>query len=132
MMRTGRRAEDLAPVASRWSDHRVTTDWPTALLTALRRGQLLVAEVASTRPTHRAWIAVYPRRPAGGASGFNVFHREFDRSYIDKGWCIGPDDGMVELREASAIDERQLTETLAAWKVSPGDLTYVHRSDYPV
>jgi hypothetical protein len=122
----------LALVALQWSDHRVTTDWPSALVTALRRGQLLVAEVAATAATRRAWIAVYPHRTAEGTAAFNLFHREFDRTHIDNDWCIGPDDGMVELRQAQAVDEVELAHVLAAWKVTPGDLTYVHRSDYPV
>ncbi|GAA0794748.1 hypothetical protein Sya03_33240 [Spirilliplanes yamanashiensis] len=58
----------------------MTASWPTASLTALRRGQLLVAEVPASTPGHRAWIAVYPRVGASG-TGFNLVHREFDRTY---------------------------------------------------
>ena len=110
----------------------MTSAWPTALRTALHRGQLLVAEVAASTPDRRAWVAVYPRPAAEGPATFNLFHREFDRAYIDNDRCIGPGDGMVEIREVRAVGEPQLTEALAAWKVEPTDLTYGHRSDYPV
>lgn len=74
----------------------MTSPWPTALLTALRRGQLLVAEIPASTPGRRAWIAVYPLTTAAGA-GFNLFHREFDRAHLDNDWCIGPDDlGVAE------------------------------------
>ncbi|MEU8264263.1 hypothetical protein AB0C02_27010 [Micromonospora sp. NPDC048999] len=109
----------------------MTASWPTALLTALQRGQLLVAEVIPSTPHHRAWIAIYP---AGGpsATGFNLFHREFDRTYLDNDWCIGPNDGMIELRQARATDETELTRLLTEWNLNPRDLIYAHRSDYPV
>ncbi|MFI7066301.1 hypothetical protein ACIBL3_35265 [Kribbella sp. NPDC050124] len=109
----------------------MTSPWPTALLTALRRGQLLVAEVPAAMSDHRAWIAVYPLGHAA-AGGFNVFHREFDRAYLDNGWCTGPDDGMIEVRTAHAADEADLTQLLTDWNVTPDELNYVHRSDYPV
>lgn len=109
----------------------MTSLWPTALLTALRRGQLLVAEIAASAPDRRAWIAVYPLAAAAKA-GFNLFHREFDRAYLDHNWCIGPDDGMIDVRTAHAADEAELSRRLADWSVNPADLDYAHRSDYPV
>src|SRR5687767_9686734 len=109
----------------------MTSPWPTALLTALRRGKLLVAEIPASTPSHRAWIAVYPLT-AVATAGFNLFHREFDRAYIDNDWCIGPDDGMIEIRAAHAENEAELTQRLADWNVSPENLAYAHRSDYPV
>ena len=102
----------------------MTSAWPTALRTALHRGQLLVAEVAASTPNRRAWVAVYPRPAAEGPATFNLFHREFDRAYIDSDRCIGPGHGMVEIREARAVGEPQLTESLAAWKVEPKNLTH--------
>ncbi|MEU7909435.1 hypothetical protein [Actinoplanes sp. NPDC049118] len=109
----------------------MTSPWPSDLLTALRRGQLLVAEVPASTPRCRAWIAVYPPA-AASATGFNLFHREFDRTYIDNDWCIGPDDGMIEVRTAHAADESELTRLLIDWNVNPEALGYAHRSDYPV
>jgi hypothetical protein len=109
----------------------MTSPWPTALLAALRRGQLLVAEMPASTPARRAWIAVYPLATAVDA-GFNLFHREFDRAHLDNDWCIGPDDGMVDVRTAHAADETELSRCLADWNVNPEDLDYAHRSDYPV
>lgn len=97
----------------------MTGPWPAALLTALRRGQLLVAEVTPLTPRHRAWVAIYP---TGGppATGFNLFHREFDRTHLDNDWCIGPGDGMTELRQARAADETELTRLLTEWDLNHG------------
>ncbi|MBM0256036.1 hypothetical protein [Micromonospora sp. 4G55] len=113
----------------------MTDGWPTALRTALRRGQLLVAEVPAVLPDHRAWIAVYPvRRPAAHRDEqvFTIFHREFDNSYLDSDRCIGPDDGMTDVRIAQAADENALNDVLIGWGIDPGQLSYVHRTDYPV
>ena len=109
--------------------------WPTALRTALRRGQQLVAELPASTPGRRAWIAIYPLRqfaPSGGKQAFNLFHREFEASYLDNDWCIGPEDGMTDLRVARARDENELNELLIAWGIDPSLFTYVHRTDYPV
>ncbi|WP_422733891.1 hypothetical protein ACN26Y_28620 [Micromonospora sp. WMMD558] len=86
-------------------------------------------------PERRAWIAIYPIRPSAPASekqAFNLFHREFEASYIDNDWCTGPGDGMIDLRVAQVQDEDELNELLVSWGVDPGQLTYVHRTDYPV
>ncbi|MCZ7421547.1 MULTISPECIES: hypothetical protein [unclassified Micromonospora] len=113
----------------------MTEGWPIPLRTALRRGQQLVAEVPASAPGQRAWVAIHPIRPsapAGDKQAFNLFHREFDASYIDNDWCIGPGDGMTDLRTAQAQDENDLKALLISWGVEPGQLTYVHRTDYPV
>ena len=113
----------------------MTEGWPTALRTALRRRQQLVAEVPASLPDRRAWIAIYPIRhvaPTGDKQAFNLFHREFEASYIDSDRCIGPGDGMIDLRVAQAQDEKELSELLISWGVDPNQLTYVHRTDYPV
>ena len=104
--------------------------WPAALLTALRRGQLLVAEIPASTTDRRAWIAVYPLAPSADV-GFNLFHREFDRAYLDNDWCVGPDDGMIDVRTAHEADETELSRRLADWSVNLEDLDYAHRSDYP-
>ncbi|GAA3961010.1 hypothetical protein [Actinoplanes auranticolor] len=106
----------------------MTDDWPLALRTALRRGRLIVAEVPAAAAGRRAWVAVYPL-PEGA---FTVLHREFDNTYIDNDWCFGPDDGMTEARSARAGDEGRLGRILREWGVSPDQLTYAHRTDYPV
>ncbi|GAB3175140.1 hypothetical protein FHX75_1341 [Micromonospora palomenae] len=107
-----------------------------ALRTALRRGQLVVAEVPASRPDRRAWIAIYPlQTPAAAATTdqrFNLFHREFEASYIDNGWCVGPGDGMTDVQTAHAQDEVKLNQVLSAWGIDPSQLTYAHRTDYPV
>jgi hypothetical protein len=103
--------------------------WPTATLTALRRGQLMVGEVEASQPRHRAWVAVYPIQ---GTGAFNVFRREFDQEYIDNDWCVGPDDGMVENEAVRVANEDQLTEVLGRLHVRLQDLKHVHNSDYPV
>ena len=113
----------------------MTDGWPIPLRTALRRGQQLVAEVPASLPERRAWIAIYPIRhsaPASDKQAFNLFHREFQASYIDNDLCIGPGDGMTDLRVAQAQDENELNELLISWGVDPGQFTYVHRTDYPV
>ncbi|PWU48830.1 hypothetical protein DLJ46_11125 [Micromonospora globispora] len=113
----------------------MTEGWPTALRTALRRGQQLVAEVPASRPDRRAWIAIYPIRhvaPTGDKQAFNLFHREFEASYIDSDRCIGPGDGMTDLRVAQAQDENELNDLLTSWGVDRDQLTYVHRTNYPV
>ena len=106
-----------------------------ALRTALRRGQPVVAEVPASRPDRRAWIAIYPlQTPAAATTDqrFNLFHREFEASYIDNGWCVGPGDGMTDVRTAHAQDEMKLNQVLTAWGIDPSQLTYAHRTDYPV
>ncbi|MEU1686016.1 hypothetical protein [Micromonospora sp. NPDC005707] len=113
----------------------MTDSWPIALRTALRRGQLLVAEVPASRPDQRAWIAIYPLQTPAAATtgqGFNLFHREFEASYIDNDWCVGPDDGMTDVRTAHAQDEMKLNQVLTAWGIDPSQLTYAHQTDYPV
>ena len=67
-----------------------------------------------------------------GETGGPSFHREFDRAHLDNDRCIGPDDGMTEIRRAHAADESELVRLLADWSVSPAHLDYAHRSDYPV
>jgi hypothetical protein len=89
------------------------------------------APACSRLRSHRAWIAVYPLTAAATA-GFKLFHREFDRAYLDNDWCIGADDGMIEIRTVHAESEAELTQRLADWNVSPGNLDYAHRSDHPV
>ncbi|SCL51021.1 hypothetical protein [Micromonospora chersina] len=107
--------------------------WPTAPRTALQRGQLIVAEVPASRPDRRAWIAIYPlQSPAATGHGFNLFHREFETSYIQNGWCVGPGDGMTDVRTAHAQDEMTLNQVLTTWGLDPSQLTYAHRTDYPV
>ncbi|MFC4017297.1 hypothetical protein ACFOW4_04980 [Micromonospora sp. GCM10011542] len=110
----------------------MTDGWPTALRTALRRGQQLVAEVPASRPGHRAWVAIHPVRTASAEQAFNLFHREFDTDHIERGRCIGPDDGMAEVRATQATNESQLDQLLASWDITPSQLTYGHRTDYPV
>ncbi|MEH0986226.1 hypothetical protein [Micromonospora sp. CPCC 205556] len=107
--------------------------WPTALRTALRRGQLIVAEVPAALPDRRSWVASYPiRHPDGDTQAFNLFHREFETSHIDNDWCVGPGDGMTDVRVAQARDENELNALLTGWGVDPGRLTSVHRTDHPV
>ncbi|GAB3247532.1 hypothetical protein [Kineosporia babensis] len=108
----------------------MNVDWPVATRTALRRGQLMVAEVEASVPRHRAWIAVYSI--PGSVGTFNVFHREFDEEYMANDWCIGPDDGMLEHGFVRVTGEEQLVEALRVRNVQPSDLEYVHNSDYPV
>ena len=57
---------------------------------------------------------------------------EFDRARLHNDWCIGPGDGMTEIRTARAEDVAELTRRLADWNVSPENLIYAHRSDHPV
>lgn len=39
---------------------------------------------------------------------------------------------MIDLRVAQAQDEKELSELLISWGVDPDQLTYVHRTAYPV
>jgi len=115
------------------------------LLNAPRLGQVLVAEVPAADVDRRAFIAVYPIHTSGDVDavqggwkkpvrdrGFNVYHREFARELMEAGRCIGPDDGIWEVRQQSVATETDLENLLRQWAVPADELQYPWSTDYPV
>jgi hypothetical protein len=99
-------------------------DWPLDRLTALRRGQRLVAEVPASGPGRRAFVDVTPRPTAG----FRLEHWEYDVGRMDG---FDYDIGAVLLRTASVTGEAELADTIRAWQLEPDHFTYPWRTDDP-
>ena len=53
-----------------------------SILNALKRGQVVAAEVQATSPNHRAWVGVYPLEPGDGGHKYRIRQFEVAEEYL--------------------------------------------------
>ncbi|MGH3630364.1 MAG: hypothetical protein ACRDRL_23345 [Sciscionella sp.] len=115
--------------------------WAAEMLSALRLGQRLVAEVPAARPGRRAFVDITPPttpadrsaqleswKQADQARSFRIEHREYEAERIAG---FDYDTGAVLVRSATATGEPELITTLEAWHLKPDQFTYPWRTDDP-
>lgn len=113
---------------------------PVATVSALRLGQVLVAEVPAPIG-RRAWVAIRPAsepedaaaqqqgwKRSSRAREFSVRHAEYLVEHLDG---LDYDIGMRQVADARVAGEEALWRLLADWGVAPSELDYPWRSDFP-
>ncbi|WP_203023045.1 MULTISPECIES: hypothetical protein [unclassified Frankia] len=115
--------------------------WPTDKLTALRLGQRLVTEVPSSHPGRRAFIDITPvTAPVDTRARQQGWKRtDLARTFRLQHWDYAADRilgfdydiGAVLVKDATAADEPELTTTLEAWRLDPGQFLYPWQTDDP-
>ncbi|MEV4600168.1 hypothetical protein AB0K15_22545 [Amycolatopsis sp. NPDC049253] len=115
--------------------------WPADMLTALRLGQRLVAELPASRPGRRAFIDISPLitaadteargqgwKRADHARTFTVQHWDYAADRLDS---FDHDVGAILIKTATAVGEPDLTSTLEAWHLHPDQFRYPWHTDDP-
>ncbi|MBR7825456.1 hypothetical protein KDK95_04000 [Actinospica sp. MGRD01-02] len=99
--------------------------WPQDKLTALQRGQRLVAEVPASQAGRRAFVAV----TSGGQVGaFRLELWEYDADQVE-GWDY--DVGAVLVRSAAVASHAELTSVVLNWHLRPDEFDYPWNTDDP-
>lgn len=114
---------------------------PEPVLSALRLGRLMTAEVPANAAGRRAWVSVHPHLDSQDAEAqgegwarstterrFELRRTEYEAERVD-GW--DHDEGREVLDEVTVAGEAALVTTLHAWGVDPAELAPPWRTDWP-
>lgn len=86
-------------------------------------------EIKATRPSHRAFVAVYPPLPEKNIQQWRIKKFEIPEELVPK----NPYDGdLVDLQFVRADTLEEVERVLASWKVDSSLFDAPWKSDYPV